>query len=46
MSYRIVQLIIVIAVLVWIFSSPAHAGDTIHGWITGVATFFSHVTRS
>ncbi len=40
---RALGIIVTILVVVWIVSNPAAAGDTIHGWITGVLTFFHHL---
>lgn len=40
---RIVGIIIAVLVIVWIVSNPAVAGDTVHGWITGIFTFFRHL---
>jgi uncharacterized integral membrane protein len=40
---RIIGIIVAILVIVWIVSNPAAAGDTVHGWITGLITFFHHL---
>jgi len=40
---RILGIAVLILVIVWIVSSPASAGDTVHGWITGIITFFRHI---
>jgi hypothetical protein len=31
-------------IVVWIVSSPAAAGNSVHDWVTGILTFFQHVT--
>jgi hypothetical protein len=43
MLQRVISVAIVILIAIWILSNPAAAGDTIHGWITGVITFFHHL---
>ena len=40
---RIIGIVVAILVIVWIVSNPASAGNTVHGWITGVVTFFHHL---
>lgn len=35
---------VVIVAILWIVSQPAVAGSTVHGWITGLMTFFKHLT--
>ena len=30
-------------IVVWIVANPAGAGDAVHGWITGIITFFKHL---
>ena len=40
---RIIGIIVAVLVIVWIISNPASAGDTVHGWITGLITFFHHL---
>ena len=40
---RIIGIVVAVVVIVWIVSNPASAGDTVHGWITGVLTFFHHL---
>jgi hypothetical protein len=34
---------IVILIVVWVLANPAGAGSTVHGWITGVVSFFQHL---
>lgn len=31
--------------VVWIVSSPATAGNDVHEWVTGIISFFEHLTR-
>jgi hypothetical protein len=40
---RILGIIVGVLIIVWIVSNPAAAGDAVHGWITGVITFFRHL---
>jgi hypothetical protein len=40
---RLIGFIVAILIIVWIVSNPAAAGDTVHGWITGLLTFFRHL---
>jgi hypothetical protein len=40
---RIIGIIVAVLIIVWIVSNPAAAGDTVHGWITGLITFFHHL---
>jgi hypothetical protein len=40
---RIIGIMVAVLLIVWIVSNPASAGDTVHGWITGVLTFFRHL---
>lgn len=35
--------IVAVLVIVWIISSPAAAGNAVHGWIAGIITFFEHL---
>jgi hypothetical protein len=43
MLQKIVGWIIVVLIVVWIVSNPSSAGDTVHGWITGIIDFFRHL---
>jgi hypothetical protein len=45
MLRAIITVVIVLLVVVWIVQSPASAGDTVHNWVAGVGTFFSHLTH-
>lgn len=45
MLQRILGIIVAILIVVWIVSQPAVAGDTVHGWITGIITFFEHLAN-
>jgi hypothetical protein len=40
---RLIGFIVAILIIVWIVSNPAAAGDIVHGWITGLLTFFRHL---
>jgi hypothetical protein len=40
---RIIGIVVAILVVVWVVSTPAAAGDDVHGWISGILTFFQHV---
>jgi hypothetical protein len=40
---RLIGFVVAILIIVWIVSNPAAAGDTVHGWITGLLTFFRHL---
>jgi len=44
MLQKAIGILIVVLIVVWIISQPAHAGDTIHGWIGAIGTFFRHVS--
>ena len=41
---RLLGIIVAVLIVVWIVSNPAAAGDTVHGWITGIVTFFQHLS--
>ena len=43
MLSKIIGIIVAVLIIVWIVSNPAAAGDTVHGWITGLLTFFHHL---
>ncbi len=43
MLQKIVGWIIVVLIVVWIITNPSSAGDTVHGWITGIIDFFRHL---
>lgn len=36
---------LLILIIVWIFSAPAHAGATVHGLINGIVTFFKSLAN-
>jgi len=40
---KIVGIIVAVLIVVWIVSNPAAAGDTVHGWLSGLITFFHHL---
>ena len=40
MVSKIVGWIVIILIVVWILSNPSGAGSTVHGWITGIISFF------
>ncbi|HEY2285018.1 MAG TPA: hypothetical protein VGH88_04670 [Streptosporangiaceae bacterium] len=44
MLQRLIGAVVTLLVLVWIISSPASAGDAVHHWITGIITFFVHLS--
>jgi hypothetical protein len=35
--------IVTVLILVWIISDPAGAGNSVHGWVSGIVTFFQHL---
>jgi hypothetical protein len=41
---RIIGIVVAILIIVWIVSNPAGAGDTVHGWVSGIFTFFQHLS--
>ncbi len=43
MLQKVLGIIVAIVIVVWIVSNPASAGDTVHGWISGLVTFFHHL---
>jgi hypothetical protein len=43
---RLIGIIVAVLIIVWIVSNPAAAGDSVHGWITGLFTFFRHLSSS
>ena len=43
MIQKIVGWVIVILIVVWIVSNPSSAGDSVHGWVTGIIDFFKHL---
>jgi hypothetical protein len=40
---KTIGIIVAILIIVWIVSNPADAGNTVHGWIDGILTFFHHL---
>jgi hypothetical protein len=40
---RVIGIIVAVLIVVWIVSDPAAAGNTVHGWFTGLITFFRHL---
>lgn len=45
MLQRLLGILIAVLVAVWVLGHPAQAGNTVHSWITGIVTFFTHVMR-
>jgi hypothetical protein len=43
---RLIGIIAAILITVWIVSNPAAAGDSVHGWISGLFTFFHHLSQA
>jgi hypothetical protein len=43
---RLIGIIVAILIIVWIVSNPAAAGDSVHGWIAGLFTFFRHLSSA
>ena len=41
---KLLTIVVVIAALMWAIGNPAHAGDTVHGWITSAITFVQHLS--
>jgi hypothetical protein len=39
----VLTLMVVIVIVVWITSNPAHAGNVVHSLWTSVVTFFEHL---
>jgi hypothetical protein len=35
--------IVVILVVIWVASDPAHAGDSVHTWLNDAVTFLRHL---
>lgn len=40
---RAIWIIVTIAIIGWIVSNPAGAGNSVHDWISGLVTFFHHM---
>jgi hypothetical protein len=40
---RAIGILVAVVAVVWIVTNPAIAGDTVHGWVTGLITFFQHL---
>jgi len=40
---RLIGVIVTVLILVWIISDPAGAGNSVHGWVSGIVTFFQHL---
>jgi hypothetical protein len=40
---KVIGIIVAVLIIVWIVSNPAAAGDIVHGWISGLITFFHHL---
>ena len=34
-----------ILVIVWIVSTPTGAGNDVHSWVSGILSFFQHLSR-
>lgn len=43
MLAKVIGVIVAVLIIVWIVSDPASAGDIVHGWISGLMTFFHHL---
>jgi len=41
---KIFWTLVTILVLVWVVANPTSAGDSVHHWVNGVITFFSHLS--
>lgn len=40
---KVLGALVALLIIVWIVANPASAGDTVHGWITGILTFLRHI---
>jgi hypothetical protein len=40
---RVLGIAAAILIVVWVVSDPVGAGDTVHGWINQLITFFHHL---
>jgi hypothetical protein len=40
---KLIGALVAVVIIVWIVSNPAAAGDSVHGWISGIVTFFHHM---
>jgi hypothetical protein len=40
---KVLGVIVALLIIVWIVADPASAGNTVHGWITGILTFLRHI---
>jgi hypothetical protein len=36
---------VIILIVIWIVSSPGAAGNSVHGWINDIISFFTHLAR-
>ena len=43
MVAKIIGWVVIILIVVWVLSNPSGAGSTVHGWITGIISFFQHL---
>lgn len=43
MLMRLLGVIIGIVFVIWAITSPADAGISVHHWISGLVSFFSHL---
>jgi hypothetical protein len=41
----IIWTVAVVLVAAWVLADPARAGDSVHGWVQGIFSFFAHLTR-
>jgi hypothetical protein len=41
--FRVLGIIAAFVIVIWIISNPAAAGSTVHGWYSGILTFFHHL---
>jgi hypothetical protein len=40
---RLLGMVLAILIIIWVVSDPVGAGDTVHGWINQIITFFHHL---
>lgn len=43
MLSKVLGWVVVILIVVWVVSNPSVAGNSVHGWISDVVSFFQHL---
>ena len=44
MLQKLLGVIVCLLVVVWIVTTPVAAGNDVHGWVSGILEFFTHLS--